>query len=68
MEPPAPKKPKPSSTQLAPILETEFKIQNQKSKSTKPPISEQPSSDLVVALIIDEMIKQIFDKVAESGM
>ena len=68
MEPPAPKKPKPSSTQLAPILETESKIQNQKSKSTKPPISEQPSSDLVVALIIDEMIKQIFDKVAESGM
>ena len=68
MEPPAPKKPKPSSTQLAPILETESKIQNQKSKSTKPPIWEQPASDLVVTLIIDELIKQIFDKVAESGM
>ena len=29
---------------------------------------EQPTSYLVVHLIIDEMIKQIFDKVAESGM
>ena len=67
MEPPAPKKPKPSSTQMAPILETESDIQNKKSKSTKPPILEQPTSDLVVALIIDELIKQIFDKRAESG-
>lgn len=66
MEPPAPKKPKPSSTQMAPILETESDIQNKKSKSTKPPILEQPTSDLVVALIIDELIKQIFDKRAES--
>ena len=68
MEPPAPKKLKPSSTQLAPILDTESEIQNQKSKSTKPPICEQPASDLVVTLIIDELIKEIFDKVAESGM
>ena len=68
MEPPAPKKPKPSSSQMAPILETESDIQNKKSKSTKPPILEQPTSDLVVALIIDELIKQIFDKRAESGM
>jgi hypothetical protein len=53
---------------MAPILDSETEIQNPKSKSTKPPILEQPASDLVVALIIDEMIKQIFDKVAESGM
>ena len=61
MEPPVPKESKP-------ILETESEIQNQKSKSAKPPISEQPASDLVVTLLIDELIKQIFDKVAESGM
>ena len=66
MEPPAPKKL--SSTQMAPVLETESEIQNKKSKSTKPPILEEPASDLVVTLIIDEMIKQIFDKIAESGM
>ena len=62
MEPPAPKTPKPSSTQLAPILKTESEIQNKKSKATK------PASDLVVTLIIDELIKKFFDKVAESGM
>ena len=38
-------------------------IQNKKSKSTKP-----PASNLVVTLMIDELIKAIFDKVAESGM
>lgn len=58
----APKKPKPSSTQSAPQSE----IQNQQSKFTEPPILEEPAPDLVVALIIDELIKQIFDKVAES--
>ena len=68
MEPPAPKEPKPCSTQMATILKTESEIQNEKSKSTKPPICEQPASDLVVTLIIDELIKEIFDKVAESGM
>ena len=37
--------------------------QNEKSKSTEP-----PASNLVVTLTIDELIKEIFDKVAESGM
>ena len=38
-------------------------IQNEKSKSTKP-----PASNLVVTLMNDEPVKEIFDKVAESGM
>ena len=39
------------------------KIQNEKSKTTEP-----PASNLVVTLTIDELIKEIVDKVAESGM